>query len=168
MTNRALVFDSAFWAGGMPISGEWYVTNDDGSALDFEATRAAVAANPTKVFQGRVGPLPLPARLDPMIVITVWGGEHDLWKCGPTLCADYRPSTQAASNYYGAQPDVVHVACSADHGHMWPQVNTQAFNLWALQTLASHPKGSDRGAFRLKPPPGGYRCQLGAFTDHYR
>ena len=26
MTNRALLFHSDFWAGGMPISGEWYVT----------------------------------------------------------------------------------------------------------------------------------------------
>ena len=37
----------------------------------------------------------------------------------------------------------MHVACSAHHGHMWPQANTQAFNAWALKTLASHPKGSD-------------------------
>jgi hypothetical protein len=50
---------------------------------------------------------------------------------------------------------------------MWPQVNTQAFNLWALKTMASHPKGSDPKAFRLTPPPEGYSCKLGAFTDHY-
>src|SRR5277367_1859537 len=33
MTNRALLFRSDFWAGGMPISGEWYTTRDDGSFL---------------------------------------------------------------------------------------------------------------------------------------
>ena len=167
MTNRALLFGSDFWAGGMPISGEWYVTTDDGTGLSFNAARAAVAADPTHVFQGRVGPLPLPAKLGPMIVITVWGGEHDLWNCGTVLCSDYRPTTQAASNYYSRQPDVVSVACSATHGHMWPQVNTDAFNLWALTTLASFPKGSRPATFRLTPPPHGYQCHVGAFTDHY-
>lgn len=169
MTNRALLFNSDFWAGGLPISGEWYVTRDDGSALSFNDGRAFVAADPKKVVQGRIAPLPLPRRLGPLIVITVWGGERDLWDCGPPLglCADYRPSTQAGSNYFSAQPDVVHVACSTTHGHSWPQVRTQEFNRWALATLASHPKGTPRSAFRLTPPPQGYKCQLGRFTDHY-
>lgn len=167
MTNRALLFDSSFWAGGLPISGEWYVTRDDGTPLSFAEARAAVAADPTHVFQGRVGPNPLPGRLDPLVVITVWGGEHDLWNCGAVLCADYRPSTQAAANYYASRPQVVHVACSADHGHMWPQVRTQAFNQWALATLSSHPKGSATGDFKLTSPPEGYRCHVGTFTDHY-
>lgn len=169
MTNRALLFDSHFWAGGMPISGEWYVGNDDGSPLSFNDARAAVAADPKKVFQGRVGPHPLPARLGPEIVITVWGGEKDLWDCGGAigLCADYRPSTQAASNYFSSQPNVVHVACSSTHGHMWPQIGTDAFNLWALRTLASHPKGSSPESFRLTPPPDGYACKIGRFEDHY-
>ncbi|MEQ1783541.1 MAG: prolyl oligopeptidase family serine peptidase [Hyphomonadaceae bacterium] len=169
VTNRALTFNSDFWAGGMPISGEWYVANDDGSTLSFNEARAAVAANPTKIFQGRIGPSPLHKKLSPMIVITVWGGEKDLWDCGPPLglCSDYRPSTQAGANYFSSMPNVVHVACSAGHGHMWPQVNTQAFNLWALTTLASHPKGTDPKAFKLTPPPEGYSCKLGAFKDHY-
>ena len=169
MTNRALLFDSSFWAGGMPISGEWYTTKDDGSSLSFQQAREFVAADPEKIFQGRVGPFPLPKKLDPMVVITVWGGENDKWDCGPPigLCSDYRPTTQAASNYYDAQPDVVHVACSADHGHRWPQVDTDAFNLWALQTMASHSKGSDPSSFALTSPPHGYRCKLGRFTDHY-
>ena len=155
MTNRAMLFDSGFWAGGLPISGEWYVSPDDGSALSFNDARAFVAANPAKIFQGRVGPYPLPKALDPLVIITVWGGPNDKWDCGPPLglCSDYRPTTQAASNYFSAQPKVVHVACSATHGHMWPQVNTQAFNLWALSTLSSHPKGSDPRAFRLTAPP---------------
>ena len=169
MTNRALLFDSAFWAGGMPISGEWYTTRDDGSSMPFAEARDFVAADPTKIFQGRVGPYPLPQRLDPMIVITVWGGDKDKWDCGPPIgpCSDYRPTTQAASNYYSAQPAVISVACSATHGHMWPQVNTDAFNLWALRTLASHPKGSSVASFELTDPPAGYKCKLGRFTDHY-
>jgi poly(3-hydroxybutyrate) depolymerase len=169
MTNRALTFRSDFWAGGLPISGEWYVTKDDGSALSFNDARAYVASDPHKVFQGRVGPYPLRTRLSPMIVISVWGGEKDMWDCGPPLglCSDYRPTTQAGSNYFSSMTNVVHIACSAHHGHMWPQANTQAFNAWALKTLASHPKGSDPKTFKLTPPPEGYSCKLGRFTDHY-
>lgn len=167
MTNRALLFDSDFWGGGLPISGEWYIGRDDHTPLRFNEARAAVAAAPTQIFQGRVGPQPLPARLGPMVVITVWGGERDLWNCGTVLCADYRPSTQAGANYFSAQPKIVHVACSATHGHMWPQVNTQAFNAWALATLASHPKGSRARDFALTSPPPGYQCRVGSYTDHY-
>lgn len=170
VTNRVLTFNSGFWAGGMPISGEWYVSNDDGSPLSFSAAREAVIANPTKIHQGRIGPFPLPSSLSPMIVITVWGGEKDLWDCGPPLglCADYRPSTQAGSNYFSALPNVVHIACSSTHGHMWPQINTQAFNAWALKTMASHPKGADPKTFRLTPPPEGYSCRIGPYVDLYQ
>lgn len=171
MTNRALTFRSNFWAGGLPISGEWYVTEDDGTPLAFADSRQAVIDAPLKIHQGRVGPYPLHDELDPLIVITVWGGDNDIWYCGSGddrwLCADYRPSTQAGSNYFSSLENTVHVACRADHGHMWPQVNTQAFNLWALTTLASHPKGSDPADFRLTEPPEGYHCQLGPFTDLY-
>ena len=169
MTNRALLFDSAFWAGGMPISGEWYTTKDDGSSVPFTAARDMVAADPTKIWQGRVGPYPLAKRLEPMIVLTVWGGANDKWDCGPPIgpCSDYRPTTQASSNYFSSLPNIVHVACTAGHGHMWPQVNTDEFNLWALRTLSSYPKGSKPSSFKLVPPPEGYKCQLGRFTDHY-
>jgi hypothetical protein len=104
-----------------------------------------------------------------MIVITVWGGDKDFWDCGPSigLCADYRPATQASSNFFAAQPDVVHVACSSTHGHMWPQINTQSFNTWTLKTMASHPKGSSAKDFVLTPPPSGYQCRIGRFIDHY-
>ena len=169
MTNRALLFDSKFWAGGMPISGEWYATKDDGSSVSFNDTRKMIAKQPTKIWQGRVGPYPLPAELEPMVIITVWGGEKDLWDCGPPigLCSDYRPTTQAGSNYFSSISNIVHVACSAKHGHMWPQVNTDAFNLWALQTMASHPKGSSPKSFKLTTPPEGYSCKLGRFTGLY-
>jgi hypothetical protein len=164
-----LTFNSPFWAGGMPLSGEWYVSNDDGSALSFNDARAAVAATPTKIWQGRIGPYPLPKTLSPLVVVTVWGGEKDLWDCGPPLglCSDYRPSTQAGANYFASLPSVVHVACSSTHGHMWPQINMQAFNAWALKTMASHPKGSDAKSFKLTQPPEGYSCKLGTYTDHY-
>ena len=62
MTNRALTFRSDFWAGGLPISGEWYVTTDEGNGLSFNDARAYVASDPSKIFQGRVGPYPLPKR----------------------------------------------------------------------------------------------------------
>ena len=169
VTNRVLTFNSEFWTGGMPLSGEWYVSNDDGSTLSFNDARTAVAANPIKIWQGRIGPYPLPQKVSPLVVITVWGGEKDLWDCGPPLglCSDYRPSTQAGANYFASMPNVVHVACSSTHGHMWPQINMQAFNTWALKTMASHPKGSDPKAFKLTPPPEGYSCKLGTYTDHY-
>ncbi|MGH6955466.1 MAG: hypothetical protein ACREEW_02235, partial [Caulobacteraceae bacterium] len=54
MTNRSLTFASDFWAGGLAISGEWYVSKDNGSPLSFEAGRQAVAERPSKIFQGRV------------------------------------------------------------------------------------------------------------------
>jgi hypothetical protein len=170
MTNRALTFRSDFWAGGMPISGEWYVTRDDGTswgADDFSARGAAVQNDPTKIFEGRVGPFPLKTAVDPMIVITVWGGANDLWNCSGVLCADYRPTTQVGSNYWSSMSDVVHVACSTTDGHQWPTINRDAFNLWALTTLSSHPKGTPKSSFTLTPPPSGYTCKLGVFTDHY-
>ena len=167
MANRALMFRSDFWAGGLPISGEWYVSRPDGQALSFDAARKAVIDAPTAIHQGRVGPYPLPRKLDPMVVITVWGGARDLWNCGTVLCADYRPSTQAGANYFSSLTNTVHVACTADHGHMWPQKNTDAFNRWALTTLASHPKGTTAARFRLTEPPEGYSCKLGTYSDHY-
>lgn len=167
VTNRALTFRSDFWAGGMPISGEWYVSKDNGSALSFEEARDSVAANPTKLFQGRVGPYPLRTKLNPMIVITVWGGENDKWSCSGIPCSDYRPTTQAGSNYFSSMKDVVEISCTSSHGHMWPQIDTQDFNLWALRTLTSHPKGSKATSFRLTSPPAGYSCKLGPYSDHY-
>ena len=169
VTNRVLTFNSDFWAGGMPLSGEWYVTKDNGNSVSFMKGREMVAAAPEKIFQGRIGPFPLPDKLDPMIVLTVWGGEKDTWDCGPPigLCADYRPSTQAGSNYFASHPNVVHVACSSTHGHAWPQLKTQEFNAWALKTLSSHPKGADPADFSLTEPPEGYSCQVGRYTDLY-
>ncbi len=167
MTIRALTFRPDFWAGGMSISGEWYVSQDDGSELSFEEGRAAMKAAPDVVHQGRVGPYPLPSKLGPMIVIVVWGGGKDIWHCGAALCADYRPATQAALAYFSSLKEVAEVSCTVQDGHMWPQVETDAFNQWALTTLTSFPKGAEPSQFKLTPPPPGYSCKLGPFTDHY-
>jgi hypothetical protein len=85
MTNRALVFRSDFWEGGMSISGEWCTTRDDGSFLSFQDSREALRAAPAKIHQGRVAAFPLPATLGAKVVIAVWGGEKDLWDCVPRL-----------------------------------------------------------------------------------
>lgn len=166
LTNRSLLFNSAFWAGGSPMSGEWYITKDDGSPLTFDQGREAMAASPNKIHQGRVGPFPLRATVSPMIVVTVWGGYTDTYSC-PPLCADYRPSTMAGGNYFSAQKNVVHIACTHDRGHRWPNTNTDAFNLWLLNTMSSHPKGANPASFVMTPPPIGYTCRRGPYIDHY-
>src|ERR1700722_4730720 len=75
LPNRALSFRSDFWAGRLPISGEWYVTSDDGKGLSFDAARAAVQASPAKIFQGRVGPLPLKTEVEHLSAGAVWVGR---------------------------------------------------------------------------------------------
>ena len=54
-----------FWAGGMPQSGEWYVS----TGADQETS--AVAANPTGLHTGRCCPNPLKKNIDPMFVVTI-------------------------------------------------------------------------------------------------
>jgi poly(3-hydroxybutyrate) depolymerase len=97
-------------------------------------------------------------QMDPSIVIIVWGGPNDTWPGSPP----YAEETKAAAEYYAAQPDVVTVACSGTHGHAWPTAATP----WLIETLLSHPKGTDKASFMLKPPAGGLTCVLGAYTDH--
>ena len=77
MANRALMFRSDFWAGGMPISGEWYVSKPDGGALSFDAARKAVADAPTAIHQGRVGPYPLLKALKPHVAVAGGAGHVD-------------------------------------------------------------------------------------------
>ena len=71
------------------------------------------------------------------------------------------------TDYNGSGVHLVYRGDTQANGHMWPQVNTDAFNLWALRTLASHPKRSSPDWFVLTPPPAGYACRLGRYTDHY-
>jgi dienelactone hydrolase len=96
--------------------------------------------------------------MDPSIVIIIWGGESDTWPGSPP----YAEETKAAADYYAAQPNVVTIACSGTHGHAWPTAATP----WLIETLLSHPKGTDKSKFMLKPPTGGLNCVLGAYTDH--
>jgi poly(3-hydroxybutyrate) depolymerase len=100
------------------------------------------------------GPMPM----DPSIVIVIWGGPNDVFPGS----APYADETKAAAMYYAAQTDVVTVACSGMHGHAWPGNMTP----WLTETLLSHPKGTPKEAFQLKPPPAGLTCVLGAYTDH--
>jgi hypothetical protein len=158
MTNRLLTFQSDFWAGGVPESGEWYVNPNN----------QAVMQDPTKIYTGRCCPLPdLPEKLEPMFIITSWGGPTDMWMG----LSDYGPTSQAASNYYSSQPDVINVSCGAQHGHMWQPV--QGMNVWMADQLYAHPKGStvapnNTPSYKLpSPAPMPYSCEVGRFTTIY-
>jgi hypothetical protein len=133
-TNRNLTFNSDFFAGGVPSSGNWY----SGAAAPATATT-----------------------MDRSIVILIWGGPTDVWPATNPL-ANYDPETRLAAEYYAAQSNVVTVACSGTHGHVWPTVMTP----WLATTLLSHPKGSAPAAFKLTEPPTGFSCVLGKYTDH--
>ncbi len=98
-TNRALTFDSDFFAGGVSASGNWYAGN--------AAPRTPIAMSPS-------------------IVVLVWGGPTDVWPPQNPL-ANYDPETRLAAQHYAAQPDVVTVSCSGTHGHIWPTAMTSYF-----------------------------------------
>ena len=57
---------------------------------------------------------------------------------------------------------MVHLACSGDHGHIWPANMTK----WLAETLRSHPKGTDPADFELTDPPAGMSCVIGKYLDH--
>jgi hypothetical protein len=111
-------------------------------------------------YDGRVEPL-TPITMDDSIVIIIWGGPNDVWPPGNPI-ANYDPETKLASIYYAAQPNVVTVSCTGSHGHIWPTAMTP----WLIETLLSHPKGSDPADFQLTQPPAGFSCVLGEYTDH--
>jgi hypothetical protein len=157
--NRVLTFKDDFWAGGIPASGEWYI--EGGSGLSGDGT---MMNDPKAIPNGRCCPNPLKETLEPMIVISLWGGPNDMWMG----LSNYRPTTQASSNYFSSKPSVVHVACSGTHGHFWPRMETgRAFNTWAADLLYSHPKGTDPAKFMLTESPPEFMCALGRYTDHY-
>ena len=135
MTNHALTYASEFYAGGVTASGNWY--------------------------SGLCCPRPLP-KMDSSIVVVVWGGPNDRWPLTGTPLAVYAPETKTAAEYYAGEPNVVTVACSGTHGHIWPT----AMTTWLAETLASHPKGADPASFALTDPPAGFTCVRGAYTDH--
>ena len=61
-----------------------------------------------------------------------------------------------------AQSDVITVSCTGSHGHIWPTAMTS----WLTTTLLSYPKGAPPADFELTPPPSGFSCVLGAYSDH--
>ncbi|GAA4210840.1 hypothetical protein GCM10022252_79190 [Streptosporangium oxazolinicum] len=143
-TNRNLTYNSDFWAGGVPASGEWYITG--------------------RGLEGQCCPRPL-RTMDSSIVIVIWGGRGDVWPSPPEPpLANYAPTTKIASQYYSSQrPNgVVNVSCTHNQGHIWPTAMTQ----WIARTLASHPKGTPPANFRLTQPPAGMTCVVGPYTDH--
>jgi dienelactone hydrolase len=135
MTNHALTYDSDFWAGGVDASGNWY--------------------------GGLCCPRPLET-MDSSIMVVIWGGPDDRWPLTDTPLAVYAPETKTAAEYYASQDDVVTLACTGTHGHIWPT----AMTAWLAETLASHPKGTDPADFVMTTPPEGFSCVRGAYTDH--
>lgn len=133
-TNRSMTFRSGLFAGGIAASGNWY--------------------------NGLAAPL-TPRAMEPSIVVVIWGGPDDVWPPGAPI-ADYDPETRLAAQFYAAQPEVVTVACTGDHGHIWPT----AMTTWLAETLLSHPKGNRPEDFTLSTPPAGFSCVIGAYTDH--
>ena len=95
-TNRNMTFNSEFFAGGVPASGNWY--------------------------DGRAAPL-TPREMDSSIVIVIWGGPTDVWPPDDPF-VDYAPETGVQSIFYSAQPNVVTVSCTGSHGHIWPTAMT--------------------------------------------
>jgi dienelactone hydrolase len=135
MTNRALTYNSDFYAGGVVASGNWY--------------------------DGWCCPRPL-RRMDSAIVVVLWGGPNDRWPLTGQPLAVYAPETKAEAEYYATQEEVVTLACTGSHGHIWPP----AMTAWLAETIASHPKGSDPDDFVMPAPPEGFSCVRGPYTDH--
>jgi len=150
MSNRIMTYNSDFFAGAIPASGNWGL--------------------------GRVPKTPIP--MEEAIVLLMWGGVTDIWPLKNPI-ANYAPDTKNAGEFFAAQDQVVTVSCTGPQGHAWPANNhfrppfsaatlniQNQFTLWAASTLLSHPKGSDPASFTLTPPPPGFSCVVGAYNDH--
>ncbi|MDD9944143.1 MAG: hypothetical protein OXU20_24075 [Myxococcales bacterium] len=140
------------YTGGISAGGSFTNRNMTFNS-DFFAGGVAASGNWTYGVPPR-SPMPM----DSSIVVIIWGGPSDMWPGSPP----YAGETKAAAEYYAAQSNVVTVACSGTHGHRWPAAMTP----WLVETLLSHPKGSDPSSFMLTDPPAGYTCVLGPYTDH--
>lgn len=135
MTSRNMMFNSDLFAGGISKSGNF-----------------------SYLSQLPIEPLD-PITMDDSIVIILWGGEDDTFGL-----SDYSLETKLSSEYFAAQPNVVTVSCSGDHGHAWPRGD---FGPWAAETVLSHPKGTPAEDFVFTtPPPEGISCVLGVYSDH--
>jgi poly(3-hydroxybutyrate) depolymerase len=169
MTHRALTFNSDFWAGGVPISGEWRTSAKDGTVISGNQSETQMQGDPSGVYPGRTPPFPLPT-LDSMVVVTIRGGDNDTWPG-----TFYKPDAQAASNFYASQANVVSVVCMGNWGHQWPKDQagdpdwTNRFNMWVVGLMASHPKGTPPSEFTLTDPPegAGFSCHIGRFDTLY-
>jgi len=141
-------------------------TRDEDRFCHFRCARRSAERRRRRSIRAASVRFPFHQRWGPMIVITVWAARKDLWNCGPPigLCSDYRPTTQAGSTTSARCPmsstSPVRLATATCASGEYA-----AFNLWALTTLASFPKGSNPSDFKLTPPPEGYSCKLGRFTD---
>jgi poly(3-hydroxybutyrate) depolymerase len=176
-TYRNVTYNSDFFAGGVPGSGMWYTDSPTGP-LDPTGGVMLMEEDPERIIDGGCCPRPIAEKkLDPMIVVDLWGGPQDLWTNpmgNGRLTFDYRQETQAASNWFATQENVVYLACSGPQGHNWPGsalsggANARDFNTWMATVLLSHPKGTPVSEFTMPTSfPQGYSCVRGRFTDHY-
>jgi poly(3-hydroxybutyrate) depolymerase len=176
-TYRNVSYNSDFFAGGVPGSGMWYTDSPTGP-LDPTGGMMLMEEDPERIIDGGCCPRPIvDKKLDPMIVIDLWGGPTDRWTNpmgNGMLTFDYRQETQAASNWFATQENVVYLACSGPQGHNWPGssrsqgASARDFNTWMATVLLSHPKGTPVSDFKMPTSfPQGFSCVRGRFTDHY-
>jgi hypothetical protein len=160
LAHRALTFRSQFFSGGATFDAMWYLP---------EPLPCGDAARAEQIEQGGCCPRPLPARLQDMLLMTI---NSDASSCDAGDGEVHLDGElQVASNYYAAQPAVVHLACSIDRSRA-PDVpgdgTAPGLVEWIADTLASHPKGTPATRFVAKPTLDYVRCEVGRFTDLFR
>jgi predicted esterase len=156
ITNRNMTFNSDFFAGGVNGSGAWYSV--------VGSIRTQPEDEVEDEGEGWCCPRPFHT-MDSSIVINVWGGTRDTWanrNIMPPVDVDFGVETKRAAEYYASQEKVLTVSCSGSQAHSWPSGLTN----WLATTLLSYPKGSDPSSFQLMPPPSGFTCTVGEYTDH--
>jgi hypothetical protein len=153
ITNRNMTFNSDFFAGGVNASGVWF------------SVKGSIRPQPAdQVEDDREGwccPRPLHT-MDSSIVINIYGGARDTWanpNAMPAVNVDFKTETQLAAAYYAAQPNVLTISCSGEHGHFWPNAATE----WLASTLLSFPKGTDPASFELPSQPPQMNCKIGPY-----
>jgi poly(3-hydroxybutyrate) depolymerase len=156
IATRWAVDAERIYVGGISAGGSF--TN---RSMTFNSDLFAGGVASSGNWYGGLAAPASPHPMDRSLVIVIWGGPNDVWPPGNPI-SDYDPETKQASLYYAAQPEVVTVSCTGSHGHIWPTAMTS----WLATTLLSHPKGAAPTDFDLTPPPPGFSCVLGAYTDH--
>jgi len=136
MTNYVLGHRSSTYAGGIPASGA------------FDLTQAVPAAS-----------------IDPLMVIVTWGGDNDVYS-GSTggVSVDsigYQEQSALASQFWEAQPGSHQIHCKgAEVGHQW----LGAIGGWMRDELLAHPKGAAQGAGPALPSSSQATCSEAAAT----